>query len=78
MSTAPRILAFAGSDRRDSLNRKLLASVVKAVEAAGGAVTLLDLNDYVLPLFHGDLEDAEGMPPMRSSCWSLCRFMPGC
>lgn len=62
MSTAPRILAFAGSARRDSLNRKLLASVVKAVEAAGGAVTLLDLNDYVLPLFHGDLEDAEGMP----------------
>lgn len=29
---------------------------------AGAEVTLLDLNDYVLPLYHGDLEDAEGLP----------------
>ena len=59
---APRILAFAGSARRDSLNRKLLAVTVRAVEAAGGVVTLLDLNDYALPLYHGDLEDEKGMP----------------
>lgn len=57
-----RILAFAGSARRDSLNRKLLAVTVKAVEAVGGAVTLLDLNEYALPLYHGDLEDEKGMP----------------
>ena len=29
---------------------------------AGGEGTLIDLNDYALPLDHGDLEDAEGMP----------------
>ena len=57
-----RILAFAGSARRESLNRKLLAATVKAVEAAGGAVTLLDLNDYALPLYHGDWEDENGLP----------------
>jgi len=62
MSSAPRILAFAGSARRESLNRKLLAAVVAAARAAGGEVTLLDLNDYPLPLYHGDLEDASGMP----------------
>lgn len=58
----PRILAFAGSARRDSLNRKLLGATVKAVEAVGGTVTLVDLNDYELPLYHGDLEDEKGMP----------------
>lgn len=62
MLPAPRILAFAGSARKDSFNRKLLAATVKAVEAVGGQVTLVDLNEYALPLYHGDLEDAEGLP----------------
>jgi len=62
MSDSVRILAFSGSARRDSLNRKLLAAAVEAVREAGGEVTLLDLNDYALPLYHGDLEDAEGLP----------------
>ena len=62
MPTAPRILAFAGSARRESLNRKFLAVAVAAAREAGGEVTLLDLNDYVLPLYHGDLEDASGLP----------------
>jgi chromate reductase, NAD(P)H dehydrogenase (quinone) len=62
MPRAPRILAFSGSARRESLNRKLLAVVVDATRAAGGEVTLLDLNEYPLPLYHGDLEDAQGMP----------------
>ena len=62
MSQTPRILAFAGSARRESLNKKLLAAVVSAVCAAGGEVTPVDLNDYPLPLYHGDLEDESGMP----------------
>jgi len=62
VSQTPRILAFSGSARRESLNKKLLAVVVAAVRAAGGEVTLIDLNDLPLPLYHGDLEDAQGMP----------------
>lgn len=62
MPTSPRILAFSGSARRESLNRKLLAGVVAAARTAGGEVTLLDLNEFPLPLFHGDLEDAGGLP----------------
>jgi NAD(P)H-dependent FMN reductase len=58
----PRILAFAGSARRESLNRKLLAIAVPAVREAGAEVTLIDLNEYALPLYHGDIEDAQGMP----------------
>jgi chromate reductase len=63
MPTAPRILAFSGSARRESLNRKLLAVTVEAVRKTGAEVTLIDLNEYALPLYHGDLEDAEGLPP---------------
>lgn len=62
MATPPRILAFSGSARRESLNRKLLAVAAEATRAAGGEVTLVDLNEFVLPLYHGDLEEAEGMP----------------
>jgi NAD(P)H-dependent FMN reductase len=60
--SSPRILAFAGSARRDSFNRKLLAAVIEATRAAGGDVTLVDLNDLPMPLYHGDLEDREGLP----------------
>lgn len=63
MPSTPRILAFAGSARRESFNRKLLAVAVDATRAAGGDVTLLDLNEYALPLYHGDEEDARGLPP---------------
>ena len=62
MPTTPRILAFAGSARRDSLNRKFLTAAVAAAREAGGEVTLLDLNELPMPLYHGDLEDAQGMP----------------
>jgi chromate reductase, NAD(P)H dehydrogenase (quinone) len=57
-----RILAFSASARRESLNRKFLAFAVQAAREAGGEVTLIDLNEFVLPLYHGDLEDAQGMP----------------
>lgn len=62
MPTAPRILAFSGSARKESLNKKLLAAVVEAARAAGGEVTLVDLNDLPMPLYNGDLEDASGLP----------------
>jgi chromate reductase, NAD(P)H dehydrogenase (quinone) len=71
MRHSPRVLAFAGSARRESYNRKLLAAVIEATRAAGGDVTLLDLNDYPLPLYHGDLEDAQGMPEIASRLVTL-------
>ncbi|HZL45133.1 MAG TPA: NAD(P)H-dependent oxidoreductase [Opitutaceae bacterium] len=62
MALTPLILAFAGSARRESLNKKLLAVLVQEAREAGGEVTLVDLNDFPFPLYHGDLEDAEGLP----------------
>jgi len=62
MANAPRILAFSGSARRESFNKKLLAVVVDATRAAGGQVTLVDLTDLPMPLYNADLEEADGMP----------------
>lgn len=57
----PKILAFAGSLRRDSFNKKLLKAAVKGAEAAGASVTVIDLKDYPLPVYDQDIED-QAMP----------------
>jgi NAD(P)H-dependent FMN reductase len=58
---APRILVFAGSARRDSLNKKLARAAAKIAAIPGVEVTFIDLDDYPIPLYHGDLEAAQGM-----------------
>jgi chromate reductase len=57
-----KILVFAGSARRESLNKKLARVAAGAVRAAGGEATLIDLDDYPIPVYHGDLESEQGMP----------------
>ncbi len=57
-----RILVFAGSARRDSLNKKLARAAAQFANEAGAQATFVDLDDYPIPLYHGDLESASGMP----------------
>lgn len=57
-----RILAFAGSARNDSWNKKLVRIAAKGARAAGAEVTNLDLADYPMPIYDGDLEATEGQP----------------
>jgi chromate reductase len=59
---AVRILVFSGSARKASLNKKLARVAADAARAAGGEVTLIDLDDYPMPVYHGDLEAAGGLP----------------
>jgi chromate reductase len=59
----PKILAFAGSTRTESYNKKLVKVAVRGAEAAGADVTLVDLRDLPMPLYDGDLEAKEGIPP---------------
>src|ERR1700733_2960386 len=58
----PKILAVAGSARRDSFNKKLIKIATDGVRQAGGQATLLDLADFRLPLYDGDLEAEQGLP----------------
>lgn len=62
MAGAPRILAFAGSTRGESFNKKLVRVAVRGAMDAGAAVTSIDLKDFPLPLYDGDLEAAHGIP----------------
>jgi len=58
----PKILALAGSMRAGSFNKKLVKIATAGARKAGAEVTLLDLADYRLPLYDGDLEEREGLP----------------
>jgi NAD(P)H-dependent FMN reductase len=62
MPDRPKVLVIPGSAREGSLNRRLAAAGARAVEAAGGAATLLDPREVPLPLYDGDLEAKEGLP----------------
>ncbi|MEO1695047.1 MAG: NAD(P)H-dependent oxidoreductase [Pseudomonadota bacterium] len=57
-----KLLFFSGSTREASLNRKLAALAQKVAQSNGINATLLDLNDYPLPIYNGDLEEKEGVP----------------
>jgi NAD(P)H-dependent FMN reductase len=58
----PRILAFAGSTREGSHNKRLIKLAADAARAAGAEVTLIDLRDYPMPPYDGDVEAHEGLP----------------
>lgn len=59
---APRILVFSGSIRKASFNTRLARVVTDSLKHCGSEPTLLSLADYPMPLYNGDLEDAEGLP----------------
>lgn len=62
MSRKPSIIAFAGSAREASWNKKLVRIAAQGAEAAGADVEVLDLRNFPLPLYDGDLEAQEGVP----------------
>jgi NAD(P)H-dependent FMN reductase len=60
MTREPRILAFAGSLREHSLNRRVLKTAIKGAEAAGAEVTYIDLRDYPMPIYNLDEHERGG------------------
>ena len=60
--SVPRLLAFAGSLRTPSLNKKLVAIAAQGARDAGAEVTLIDLRDFPMPIYDGDEESANGLP----------------
>ncbi|MFB2879145.1 NADPH-dependent FMN reductase [Floridanema aerugineum] len=62
MAYTPKILAFAGSTRKDSYNKKLVQVAANGARAVGAQVTYIDLRDFPMPLFDEDLEKEEGTP----------------
>jgi NAD(P)H-dependent FMN reductase len=58
----PKILAFAGSSRRESFNKKLVKIAAEGARLAGAEVTYVDFKDLPMPLFDEDLEAEAGIP----------------
>jgi chromate reductase, NAD(P)H dehydrogenase (quinone) len=59
-----RILAFAGSARKASFNKKILKIAAQGAIDAGAKVTIVDLADFALPIFNEDLEASAGIPEL--------------
>ena len=59
---AQKILAFAGSLRSGSFNKKLVRIAAEGARAAGAEVTEIDLRDMPMPLYDGDIESEQGLP----------------
>ncbi|MGI0017401.1 MAG: NADPH-dependent FMN reductase [Nitrosotalea sp.] len=60
--TKPKILAFAGSTRIDSFNKKLVKIAATGATENNVDVTVIDLRDFAMPLYDGDLEQKDGLP----------------
>ena len=73
----PKIIAFAGSLRAGSLNKKLLVVAADAARAAGAEVTVVDLRELALPLYDQDIEDASGLPEGAKKFKALLRASDG-
>jgi chromate reductase, NAD(P)H dehydrogenase (quinone) len=62
MPSTVKILAFAGSLRKESFNKKLVKIACEGAKQAGAEVTYIDLKDYPLPIYDEDLEKTDGLP----------------
>ncbi len=60
-----KVLAFAASSSKQSINKKLARYAAEIVE--GASVEVLDLNDYELPLFSTDKEAELGQPELAQA-----------
>ena len=57
-----KVLAFAGSLRKGSWNKKLVRAAAEGATEAGAEVTIIDLAEFPMPIYNGDDEAADGLP----------------
>jgi NAD(P)H-dependent FMN reductase len=62
MADSVRLLFFAGSTRQGSFNRKLARCAWETASSRGFGADLIELSDYPMPIYDGDLEAKEGPP----------------
>src|SRR5438270_7960745 len=68
-----KALVFAASNRTDSLNRRLARFAASELERQGLEVKLVDLRDFPMPLYDGDLEVGSGVPSTARALKNLIR-----
>ncbi len=82
MTYQAKILAFAGSLRKDSYNKMMVRIAADGAREEGAKVTLIDLKDYPLPVYDQDIEDAQGLPEnalkLKKLMWEHDGFLLAC
>ena len=71
LTAETKILALAGSTREDSCNMKLAKEAATMAKKMGAIVTVINLKDYPMPFYDGDLEAAHGLPENAKKLRSL-------
>lgn len=59
-----KILAFGASNSINSLNKKLAVYAANQIEEA--EITILDLNDFEMPIYNIDREKESGIPDLAA------------
>jgi chromate reductase len=77
MAEQIKLLAFSGSLRADSLNKKLVKVAAAGAEAAGAEVTVLNLKDYPMPQYDHDWFAENGFPESVLTLKALCKSSHG-
>jgi chromate reductase, NAD(P)H dehydrogenase (quinone) len=62
MTYQPKILAFAGALRKDSTNKKTVKIAIEGALKAGAEVSYIDLKNFPVPPYDGDIEADSGLP----------------
>ncbi len=57
-----KLIAFAGSLRTDSLNKKFAREAARVATEAGAECEFVDLREYAMPVYDGDIEASSGIP----------------
>jgi chromate reductase len=57
-----KILLFAASLRKGSINKKLLHLIARLVVEQGNEIEIIDFSDFNVPLYNGDFENSFGIP----------------
>jgi len=60
MGNKLKILAFAGSLRQQSFNKRVLKAAIIGAKKAGAEVTAIDLIDFPMPIYNADDQEKNG------------------
>lgn len=77
MTRQPKLLAFSGSLRKNSLNTLLVQVAAAGASQAGAEVTTLHLKNFPMPLYDQDWFDEHGFPPSVLELKALMKAADG-
>jgi NAD(P)H-dependent FMN reductase len=71
-----KVLIVPGSARRESLNKKLAKIAQQCAKEAGMEPTYVDLADFPMPMYDGDVEEKNGVPPYAKALREVMKEHP--